>query len=121
MSQVIDGHRNVLTRSSYMGEEGIGYGWTPLSDYGDYSAETHGRLQGYTEPCRIEILMPGAELAESVRGDMLLYLPAGVEWHTAKGDVIQDRMLLTDGGPLPLDVGLEASEAIDCGIAHPIA
>lgn len=68
MSQIFAAHRTVCTQGQYMGEEGTGYGWGELEEYGDFSRATRGYYQGYTEPCKIEVFDDRCRLQESQGG-----------------------------------------------------
>jgi hypothetical protein len=107
--QIVDGYRDVLTQGHYMGEEGTGYGWGTLPSYGDYSGEMRGRMQGYTEPVKIEILAERADLVDlrDEGHDLLLWLPKGTQ-------------VPTSAGILDLDYhgGLTVPEAIEYGFAR---
>lgn len=106
---IVDGYRDVLTRGTYMGESGTSYGWGKLDAYGDYSAVTHGHLQGYTERVRLEILVP-ARLGRSMDDDLLLYRTDNADW-----------IVPTDCGPLNLGPGIGGSEAVEYGFARVVA
>lgn len=105
MAQIVDGYRQVITQGQYMGEEGTGYSWGTLPSYGDISHKTHGQYQGYTEPCRIEILVDGAELEPPAnREGLFLFVPEGTI--DKYGLSVNPR------------VGLDAQEAIERGLAR---
>jgi hypothetical protein len=106
--QIVDGYRDVLTQGSYMGEEGVGYAFGTLPRHGDYSGATHGRLQGYTEPVKIEILRDDAFLADmSEEGyGVVMILPRGTQH------------FIPDDGWLLVDGPITAAEAILYGFAR---
>ena len=103
---IADGYRNVQTKGRYMGEEGTGYGWGKLAEYGDFSGATQGHLQGYTEPIRIAI-PAGSELLECRDGDTRLFRADRSDWITK-----------TEVGDLNLGPALTASEALGYGFAQ---
>jgi hypothetical protein len=107
MSKVYNAHRTVTTKGTYMGEEGEGYNWGELSEYGDFSERTRGHIQGYDEPCKIEVFDDRAELRESNGGGLLLYWP-------------EQCSIPTEHGPLTLGPhwGLHAGEALSLGLAQ---
>jgi hypothetical protein len=74
---IVSATRTVVTSGTYMGEEGTGYSWGPSEHYGDISRATRGHIEGWTEPCRIEVLAPGAELLEAANRpeEVYLFLP----------------------------------------------
>lgn len=90
---ILDAIRDVCTGGLHQSDQGTGYTFDLRGDLGDYSAATCGRLRGYRERCRIEILVPGARLSQSELDETLLYLP---------GETL----------------GLTAAEAIDMGHAR---
>lgn len=104
---IVDATRTDITSGRYMGEEGVGYSFGRDADMGDISNTTRGYYQGSTEPCRIEILVPGAYLATTGLDETLLFCPAGV----------RDK----DGWKVNPAFGLTAQEAITRGLARVIA
>lgn len=60
---IVDATRIVTTQGQYAGEEGVGYQWG-RGEMGDFSHETLGRIQGYREPCRIEVLVGDVEMGD---------------------------------------------------------
>lgn len=96
----VKGYRDTLTPGTSMGEEGIGYGFGELDSYGDYSRATHGHLQESTEPVTFRLLVPGAYVARSEGGEMLLY--------AAK----ETPFVVKEYGRLPFNQGLSTTLAL---------
>lgn len=88
--RIIDGYREVMTRGTYPGETGTGYGVGPVPK-GLISADTRGRYDGYREPVRLQLLRDDVEIETNEWGPRA-YLPKGTpyEWDgwpcTEKGD-----------------------------------
>lgn len=101
--EVVNATRVEITSGRYMGEEGTGYRWGVPLDPGDFSSVTRGHYQGGEYPCRLRLLVPGS-LAESIGGDILLYVAEGT--------------VDAEGMPVSHVVGIDASEAVSRGLAE---
>ena len=75
---IVEATRIVTTQGQYAGEAGAGYIWGSPDPTGDFSQTTQGRIQGYCEPCRIELLVEGAEIVDAEGFGPLLWLPVAV-------------------------------------------